>query len=118
VLARLEQHLLEREAAGRLLVGTLGDPRASATQTLDQPVTDVLELPQVQQARLATGLAGGLIQATHREGSHERVGELALETLDLRPQRSPGCPLVDVDDRGGNLSRDKRPAGDLFKQLH
>jgi hypothetical protein len=118
VLARLEQHLLEREAAGCLLVGTLGDPCTSGAHALDELIANVLELSQVQQTRLPARLAGGLIQATHREGGHEGVRELALESLDLRPEGPPGRPLAAVDDRRGNLLGDRRPAGDLFEQLH
>src|SRR6185312_7230255 len=73
VLAGLEQHLLECEAAGCLLVRALGDPCACCAEALDEVIADVLELSEIQQARLAAGPANILIEAAHGEGGHERV---------------------------------------------
>jgi hypothetical protein len=121
VLAGLEQHLLERETACGLGVGSLGDRRAGGAQTLDQLVADLLELSEVEQSRSPPGMPLSLLEAAHRKCGHERVGELALERDDLSAEGSPGRALLVVDDRraspGGRV-RCLRAAGCLCKQLH
>ena len=70
-----------------------GDRQPRLAQPLGQLVADDLELPQVKQP----GMAGGHRrqgQPAHREGGHERVGELTLQPRDLLTQRPAGGPLV------------------------
>jgi hypothetical protein len=85
---RVEQHLLERYPAHGLLIGSSGDRHAGGLDARRELIPDALELAQVQQSRRRARARGLLIEPAHREGGHERIGELALEPVDLRPQRA------------------------------
>jgi len=112
VPARVEQHLLERHPARRLLIGSRGDRRAGCLHAPRELIADALELAEVEQPRRSTLLRRLLVEPTHRERGHERVGELSLELVDLRPQRPSRGPLVPlgIDERGDRRVRTREDA--------
>ena len=96
VLAGLEQHPLEAEPIGLLLLGAFGDPGPRRTEPFGQLIADPLELTESEQARLGrTGL--WVREATHRPCGHERGGKLTLQPTDLLAQRPPRSSLVDLE---------------------
>jgi hypothetical protein len=52
VLARLEQHSLEQDSGGLLLLGAPGDRGAGGLQPLGQLIADLLELAEIEQPDL------------------------------------------------------------------
>lgn len=104
VAPRVKQHLLERHPARRLLIGSRGDRRARALDAPRELVPDALELAEVEQSRCGAKPRGLLVEPSHREGGDERIGQLPLELVDLRPQSPSGRPLVlsESDYRAGN----------------
>jgi hypothetical protein len=91
---RVKQHLLERHPTRRLLIGSRGDRRARALDAPRELVPDALELAEVEQSRCGVRPRGLLVEPSHREGGHERIGQLPLELVDLRPQSPARRPLV------------------------
>jgi hypothetical protein len=98
VLPRLQQHSLEIQPVCRLKIGTLGDRDPRAPQPFGELVADPLELAQVEHAWIGPGIGRARRQTTHRERGDKRIGQLALEPRDLRPQRTPCRQLVAPDD--------------------
>jgi len=65
-------------------------------QPLRQLVADLLELPQIEQARLG-GYATRWLQPAHWPGGHEGVRKLPLELRDLSPQGAASGTLGVLD---------------------
>ena len=110
MLARLEQHLLQPHAVGRLDVGALGDRHPRGAQALGQLVAYLLELSEAEQPRLTVAL-GRTIEPTHAVGGDERVAQLALEPGDLGSQGAARSALIDLDD----ARRDRRWSGAVLE---
>ncbi len=91
--ARLQQHPLQLQPVGSLLVGPLRDPDACSQQPLGEIVANLLQLADLQQSRLRALLRVGELEPPHRVRSDERIGELTLERGDLGSQRATSCPL-------------------------
>jgi hypothetical protein len=108
VLGGLQQDPLEIETVGGLHVCALGDRHARGAEALGELVTHPFQLPEIEQPRVASALWGGLFEAAHRVSGDERIGQLAFELRDLRPQRAPGSQLVDFQVRFTDRKDDLR----------
>jgi hypothetical protein len=118
VLAGLEQHTLEEEAVGGLLLAALRDRDPGASHAVGEVVTDALELLEVDQARLGRGV-GRKPETAHGKGGDEGVGELSLKLGDLTAQRPARVALADLDARCGRFVKRFHPGyGDALSQLH
>jgi hypothetical protein len=65
-------------------------------QPLGELVTHQLQLPEAEHPRLGVD-RHRLVEAAHRIGGHEGMGQVALESGDLGPERPPGRAFVRLD---------------------
>jgi hypothetical protein len=88
VLRGLQQHPLELDATGGLLLGSLGDRHPRSTQAFGQVVADALEFSEIEQPRRGSRHRANLGEAAHAVGErrHESFRQLALELGDLSLQ--------------------------------
>jgi hypothetical protein len=89
---------LQLLARASLALGALAHPRMQLLYSGRKPVADALELAQVQQHRTA----GDPVAARRgRRDMREALGDdrtaLALESGDLRAQRGPRSPLIELN---------------------
>lgn len=97
MLGRLEQHLLQPHALGRLKVGALGDRHTGGPQAFGKLVAHLLELSQPQEPRFGVAFNRAL-EPTHPICGDKCIGQLMLDPRDLCPQGPARSPLVDLDD--------------------
>jgi hypothetical protein len=86
----------------------LGDSYPRRAEAFGELVARPFQLPEVEEPWVASALGEGLVEATHRLGSHERIGELALEPRDLRPQGAPRGQLIKLQVRFADRRNDLR----------
>jgi hypothetical protein len=94
VLRGLEQHALELKSMSFLNVCLARDRHTRGTEALCKFVSDLLELPEVEQPRGPAGRRRLLVEAAHRERRDERASQFLLESRDLGSQSPAGGQLV------------------------
>jgi hypothetical protein len=77
--AWLQQHPLEDQPVGGMLISAPGNGGLRRPQPLCQVITDPLQLADIQQAGLRAMVTFGKGDAAHRERGEERVGKLTLK---------------------------------------
>lgn len=96
--AGIEQHALEQDAVALLAVDALGERAAGVAQLVREPVAQLLELAEGQQARSgceADGRSERDVDAGAREGGYQRLLEIALQSRDLLAEVTPCGALVE-----------------------
>lgn len=109
----LAEHALEQVAVARLLLPALVDDLARAAELVGEVVPQGLELGDPQEPRTAAGRRHAHVDRRARERGDQRVGEVALEALDLGPERPAGGMVVATPEPGerGRARVDRRLAG-------
>ena len=114
VLARREQHALEAHAVVLLLAPTGLEPQPGAAQPGDEIITQGLELADAEQpGALPTwgGSRGDRLGRAVAERRDQNVAEVALETADLRAERTTGGAGIGADGRHGGRGNAARGGG-------
>lgn len=112
------QHALEEVAVALLLLPTLVDDAARLAELLGEVVAEGLELGDAEQLRSTVDGRDADVDRGARERGDQRVAELALESLDLRPQRAAGRVVVATAVTGRALAgTGRRTTGRVTRDL-
>jgi hypothetical protein len=89
-----QQHVLETQPVRGLHLCAVGNRQARGTKSFREVIAHALQLAEIEQSRVAPRLGGTVMESSHRVGGDECVGELPLESGNLRAERAPRGELA------------------------